>query len=265
MFKWFKNTKGTFWITSGALLIIGFVFVILSQTITNSFWQATCSNCASAIIVAGIFSIISETITKEQLIDTILTRMNLKKEIDETGIEDVFTDISDVDYRYYFKSAKKNIDIVHVYGRTWTTNNMDEIKDRYLNSNCDIRVVLVSPQSPFIDGLADFYNITSDELRDRIQEVTNMWKQTYLEKKEKRGRKTTQSTLKLYYHKKQPVSSLYRIDDRIINVQNKFCAGRSKKLATIICKNTKNNSDIYNDFFEDINDLVSVSDEVSLD
>jgi hypothetical protein len=259
-----KNKQWSFWALIGILLLLGVGFILASQYITNEFLKASCSNIASAIIVAGIFSAVNEKIVKDNLIELILSKIKLKQEIDATGIEEVFTDISDVDYRYYLKGAKKNIDILHVYGRTWTTNNLDDIKDKLLNSNCDIRVILVDPESPFIEGLAKFYGVTSDDLKQKIQEVSAMWKDLHA-KKSVRKRKPTQSSIKLYYHKSQPASAVYRIDDRIINVQNKFISGRSKKLTTIVCNDTSRAYDIYNNFLNEIEELVSNSKEISLE
>ncbi|GEM_PF-1060666 len=259
-----RNKQWSFWFLICILLLLGVGFILASQYITNEFLKTSCSNIASAIIVAGIFSAVNEKIIKDNLIELILSKIKLKQEIDETGIEEVFTDISDVDYRYYLKAAKRNIDILHVYGRTWTTNNIDIIQDKLVASNCNIRVILVDPESPFIEGLAQSYVTTSDDLKKRIQDVSVMWKNLYAEKIV-RKRKTTQSSIKLYYHKSQPASALYRIDDRIINVQNRCTSGRSKKLTTIICKDTRRADDIYDNFLNDIEELITNSSEIKLE
>jgi hypothetical protein len=259
-----QKKQWSFWFTNLLLIIFGMIFILLSQILTNEFWKASCSNIASAIIVAGIFSVINEKISKDSLIELILAKMKLKQEIDSTGIEEVFTDISNVDYRYYLKTAKKSIDIVHVYGRTWTTNNMDEIEEKLLNTNCQIRVILLSPHSPFIDGLASYYNITPEDLVSKIEEVTDMWKCLYA-KKMQRKKRSTQSSLTLYYHNGQPASALYRIDNRIINVQSKFSGGRSKKLPTLVCIDTERADDLYGNFYKEIQELIDISNEVSLE
>jgi len=252
-----------FWLTIIGLLAFGLGLVLISQKTTNEFWKATWSNLASAIMVAGIFSAVNEKLMKDKLVELILSKIKLKDRIDKTGIEEVYTDIRDIDYRYYLKDAKNFIDIIHVYGRTWTTNNLDEIREKLFYSNCQIRIILVSPESIFIEGLANYYNISPEELKHRISEVTKMWTDLAEEKNRRKKSKTT-SSLKLFYHKGQPASSLYRIDERIINVQNKFSGMRSKKLPTIVCRNTSQTDDLYENFLKEIEDLILTSDELTI-
>lgn len=258
-----NNNNLSFWLMVSGLISLGFIFIFISQVVTNEFWKASFSNVASAIIVAGIFAAFNEKIMKGELIETILAKIQLKQQIHDTGIEEIFADISNIDYRAYIKSAKKNIDIIHVYGRTWTTSNLDEIEEKLLNSNCQIRVVLVDPESKFIPGLADFYGITPEKLKLKIEEVTDMWRKVK-EKKELRKKRKTQGSIRVYYHKGQPASSLYRIDDRIINVQNKFCGTRSKKLTTLVCKKGGKAEYIYDNFTDEIEELIKSSREVDL-
>lgn len=252
-----------FWLKIIGLILGGFVFILLSQIATIEFWKASFSNIASAILVAGILTAIDEKLIKDNLVELILDKLNLKRGIDQTGIEEVFTDISEIDYKYYFKYAKRSIDIIHVYGRTWTSNNEDEIKDKLLNSNCNIRVIIASPESPFINGLAFYYGMTPDKLKYRIEEVTTTWKKIYAKKI---SRRKTESTLELYYHKGQPSYSLYRFDDKIVTVHNKVAnSGKTKKLPTIVCKNTRRQDDLYSSYLDEINELVLQSEKVNLE
>lgn len=45
----------------------------------------------------------NEFYLKEKLVDLILNKLKLKETIDKTGITEVFSDINDIDYRFYMK------------------------------------------------------------------------------------------------------------------------------------------------------------------
>ena len=55
-------------------------------------------------------------------------KASLDKEIDDTGLIKVDSILTNINYKEQFENAKTNIDIVHNYARTWTTNNYDFIK-----------------------------------------------------------------------------------------------------------------------------------------
>lgn len=259
--KVLENYRVRFWISVIVLFAIGIIFLFLSELVDNeNIWKDVLENIGTAFFFTGIFGLIQEYILKDKLVDVILSKLRLKEDIDRTGIEKVFFGISDIDYRYYFKKAVKNIDILHIYGRTWTNNHIDEIEERLLNSNCKIRIILLSPDSPFVPALAEFYGQTPDELKQTIDSVAKMWKESYL-KKEVQKRKKNQSAIDLYYHCGFPTNSLYRIDDRVVFVQNKMTKGKTKSLPSFICKNTSR-EDLYSNYLTEINTLIKEAKKV---
>lgn len=247
------------------LVIIGFVLLLISQSgkVSSEFWTSVLNNVALALFISGILGLINEYILKESLIEIILSKINLKQSIDKTGIEHVYTNIKEVDYDYYFSKSKSKIDIVHVYGQTWTNTHLDEIKSRLLKSNCKIRVVLLSPTSEFIPALAADYNISSDELRQKIYDVTELWRDLAKCKVKSSGKKT-QSNLEVYYSSGKPFFSLYRIDDRVIQISSRMSTGKSKALPVLICKNTFKAEDLYDFYVEEIQLIIDQSEKITL-
>lgn len=245
-------------------VIAGLLSFFVTEKVSSEYFKSVISNIGSAVFISGIFSLIDQYILKIDLVELILEKLKLKQSIDTTGIEEVFFGIGDIDYSYYLKKASKNIDIVHIYGRSWTNANVDELTEKYLNSNCNIRVILLSPDSLFIPGLAGHYSITEDDLKGRIIDVAKMWK--YIrDKRCGQRRRRTQSCLKVYYHTGQPTNSFYRIDDRIICVQSKVTKGRTTKLPSFILSNTNKQQDLYTVYKEEIEQLIKESKELDLD
>ncbi len=263
-----KNTfKNTFLLTILATIIVGLILFWVTEYIPNILFKSVVSNVASALFISGVFGAVNEYMLKNSLVDLILDKLKLKEDIDRTGIEEVFFGISDIDYKYYIKRAKKNIDIVHVYGRTWTNTNIDVITETLMNSSCKIRVILVSPESPFVPALSEHYGtdvnpVSVDDLKKTMTDVAGIWKELSNKYNAHRSRRA-KGSLKLYYHNGPPTNSIYRIDDRVILVTGKTTKSKSTILPSFICKDTNKNEDLYNIYIDEIENLITESTEYS--
>lgn len=259
-----ETLKNRFKIVSLLLVIIGLVIIIFKEMyVTNSLWGEILNNVAVALFIGGIFELMNEFYLKDKLVEVILEKLKLKENIDKTGITDVFSDTNDIDYRFYIKNSNKNIDIYHVYGRSWTNSNLDSIRDKLLRSNCNIRVILLSPNSKFIEGLAERYEITGIELKANIKEMEKTWRKLFEEKNAIKKRRT-QSSLKFFYSDSFPVYSLYKFDDNVVSVQSKPSKGRTTSLPIIVCKDTNKGHDLHDMYIKEIEDIISQSIEVDL-
>ncbi|MBJ8095570.1 hypothetical protein [Bacillus cereus] len=259
-----ENLKLRFWLGIAGFIILGLILLIISQFISNNFFKNLVDDVASALLIAGTVGFISEVTLKDKMVSLILEKLQLKEQIDKTGVVSFTKDIGDIDFRFYFKAAKKQIDIVHIYGRTWTHTNLTQIKDKLRNSNCKIRVILLHPESDFISGLTSTYNCSEEEIRKRITDVENIWREIYQEKQRVKRRKT-QSTLDLYYTKFLPMHSLYRFDGNVIQIQAKTTPGRSGDLTTIICKENSKADNLYNKYIHEIDELIEFSELLNLE
>jgi hypothetical protein len=259
-----ESVKNRFQITSLLFIVAGLVLIVINEMYVKSgLWGEILNNLAVALFFGGIFEIMNEFYLKEKLVDLILHKLKLKETIDKTGIIEVFSDINDIDYRFYMKKASRNIDIYHVYGRTWTNSHLETLKDKILRSNCNVRVILLAPNSSFIQPLAERYEMLEGELRTNIKKMEETWKQLYQEKIVVKKRKT-QSSLKLYYSDSFPVYSMYRFDDTLIHVQSKPSKGRTTKLPTIVCVDTNKGHDLYDMYLKEIEEIIVQSQEVDL-
>lgn len=260
-----ENLTLRYYIGVSAFIIGGLLVLILSQAfIKSNFWQNIADDIAGALFMSGALGLVNDLILKDKMIALIIEKLKVKEEIDKTGILSFYKSSDAIKYKTFFDNSKRNIDIFHVYGRTWTNNNHNSIKNKIRNSNCKIRVILVNPNSKFLDGLASTFNCTSDELKRRIYEVEQMWKALYVEKKKQKKRRS-QSSLELYYTDCFPAHSLYRFDDKLIQVQSKPTRGRSNELTTIVCKKSTEPDNLYNKYLEEIEDIIVESTLINLE
>lgn len=205
------------------------------------------SNVGSVLLVSGIYTIIDNMYLKKSLLDLIVQKVSLNKDIDSTGLIKIDSTLTNINYKEYFENAKSSIDILHNYARTWTTNNFDFIKYTVMNKECKLRVILLNPESPFISALEKHYDYSEGELVKLIKEVSEKWKSLYCEVEEKRKhcmQKKSSSyknkhcgTVELYYFNGQPTNSIYRIDDKIVVVTSKNSKEKSVYLPYAIYKN----------------------------
>lgn len=256
--------KNGFTISSLILFIVGLISIFGCEYLLyknpGSFLWSGIRSLGTALIIASIFDVINNFYLKDKMVDLILEKMLIKETIHNTGISEIVSDLNDLDYRHYIRNSKESIDIYHVYGRTWTNNNMDSLRRKVLNSNCKIRVVLLSPESKFIEPLAERYGSTSKELISNIEYVTKCWQELFECKKS--AKKKTQGSLKVYYTQAFPVYSLYRFDNSIINILSKPSKGRTSTLPTFICEDSNKESDLYSMYLKEFEEIINESIEI---
>lgn len=245
-----KNINRDYWLAILALVVLGFLLIFVSQFIKAALFKSVINEAASAILIAGIFSVINEKFLKESLIDLVLSKVNLKTHIDSKGIKEIHTDISNINYKQMINDSKHSIDIIHIYGRTWTNTFYDELKDKLKNSKCKIRFILLNPESKYVEALAEYYEITKDEMIKRITESLKQLKKLQANK---------QSQLEIYLHNGNPSSCIYKFDNTLVSIQNKMSKEKCKTLPIIICRKTDSETDYYNTITRDIEDLISES------
>lgn len=239
-----------YWFTVAILIIGGFILIFLSQKITFPLWKSTINEAASAILIAGIFSLINEKFLKESLIDLVLSKVNLKNHLDSKGIKEIHTNISNVNYKQMIQETKHNIDIVHIYGRTWTNTYYDDLKDKLKNSKCKIRIILLNPNSKYVSAIAEYYGISETEMAKRINDsLTQLVKLQSIKK----------SLVQIYVHTGNPAACIYRFDNTLVTIQNKLSKEKCKSLPVIICKKNDSPESYYNTIISDIEDLIRES------
>lgn len=231
------------------------------------------SNVGSVILVSGIYTTIDNMYLKKSLIELVIQKVRLDKEIDDTGLIKIDSVLTNINYKEQFEEANSNIDIIHNYARTWTTNNFDFIRNTVLNKECHLRVVLLNPESPFVPALEKHYGYAEGHLVELINEVADKWKSLYRDVEEKRenclrNRISTYKNKKcgsveLYYFNGQPTNSLYRIDEKIIVVNAKNSREKSVYLSYTIFVNNGEKG-VYQVYLKEIETIIKEAVKVEI-
>lgn len=252
------------WLCNILFLFLGIALLYISTFDLSEAVKGIISNIASIFIIAGVYNIISEHFLKKKYIEIILKKMNLPFKIAQYGLTDILLNINEIKYNNFFKGAKNYIDVVHVYGKTWTNNNLEAIKLQMMErKNINLNVFLLAPDSSVINSLSETYGGEVSKTIESMRYVAGMWLDMFDEIKE--GCKKYKGQMHLYYHHGQPVYSLYRVDNKIICVLNKLSKGRTQKLPTFLCEKGEDGKDLFEIFYNEIRNLESASDEVTRD
>mgnify|MGYP000388757183 CR=1 FL=1 len=250
-----KNLR--YWLVVLVILLIGIGLLYIDEAFVgenNKLVSSILNKAATAVIITGLFSLLNTIILRKNLINLIHNKIKLKQGIDEVGVIDLFTDIRDIDFRDYFKNCKNEIDILHVYGQTWTSNHEQAIVDALNKKKCKIRVIILSEESPFISGLTNYYGYNEEQLRKKINEVKNTWQNIL-------GRvngKSTKKRLKIYEVNMLPAYALYRFDNTLIKIDTRLISkAKTKELNALICIDNEFDPSYFSNYMRDFNLLLS--------
>ena len=242
------------------IAIVGIIMMTISCEIVN--------NIGSVMLVSGVYTIIDNFFLKKSLIDLVIQKVKLDEKIDMCGIVELGATLTNIEYKQLLENAENNIDIIHNYGRTWTTNNFDFVKKCVMEKCCNVRVVLLNPQSQFVSALESHYNYSEGELQKLIIEMSDKWKRLKDEldtKKETCKKRSSVSyknkkcgNLELYYFNGQPTNSLYRIDDKVIVINSKTSKEKSVFLPYAIYQNNGEQG-IYSAYVHEIDTIIKES------
>lgn len=258
------------------LVIVGGVLLLFYGT-SDLPLSGFASEIGSILMISGVYTIIESYYLERSLVDMVIDKVSLDKNIDEKGLIKLGDTLSEISYSEYFKKANSNIDIVHIYARTWTNNNYDFIKKAVMNTQCTLRIILLNPNSKFVPALEEHFGYKEGDLVKLITEVSDKWKElhkdvtlkkeVFTNKKLRRQRKNYDSKhygkVELYYYNGQPSNSLYRIDDKMIVVEAKTSNIKSINLPYFVYEN-RNNLSMYKVYLNEIENIISESNKVEL-
>lgn len=119
----------------------------------------------------------------------------------------------------------KTIEICNIYGKTWYAKHAQYIARALENPNVDIKVFMLSPESPALSGYGHhFENIGADNLKKRIEEsietLTNVLRSASKMNTQKIGR------LRIYFIKNIITHAFYRFDHRIYYTPQKIASNK---------------------------------------
>ncbi len=222
--------------------IICFIVVFLGNWEGYEIWQTILREFGGLLIVSTIISLIIDHRSKKIIIDDVLEKIDLKKEIVKSGIYEIydsFQDILKAKWEKYFASAH-NIDIFICYGRTWRHKLSKEFIKLQQRTNVSMRVILPDPNNNrVINELSKRFRYSTTQLIQYINEAIGFFK----------GLKNI--NIEIMKLPEPPLFSLYRFDDiLIIAIFNHH--NHNISVPTFICKEGGTLFDYFSREFEEL-------------
>lgn len=235
--------------------VFSLVAIILSLFVVylnSKYWNnnSLVENISFTVMISFSIGIVSELFLKRDMINCILEKMNLKKNIDDTGLEYIACSFNDIDFVKYIKEARENIDIVHMYGLTWLNSNFQYINKYAIKNGCKVRAVVLDPESKMVDTLVESYR--KEENYNTIEKNRNQ----IVDKLNEAIKIIKDSAVELYYHKGPFYNAIYRIDDRVIIVQKEMTSEKNNEMPVFVFKKTNNKNCVYKKYIEEIEKII---------
>jgi hypothetical protein len=131
------------------LAIIGLGLILASILWLQDYpvWQALSREAGALLLVSGVIALLWDLLGKRALLDEVLAKAQLSRDIDEAGVSRITGTFQSakLDWSSYFRTVN-NLDIFVSYARSWRNNHLEELKRVAGKKNACIRVILPDPE-----------------------------------------------------------------------------------------------------------------------
>jgi hypothetical protein len=129
----------------------------------------------------------------------------------EAGLTDYHADFNQ--FRFYdLISNSSQIDILNIYGATWAALQSGAFKNALLNPKADLRICMLSPKSPSLDGICFRFQKTPDELKRKIFDASAEYMKAFDSANKECGHP---GRLRIYYSMNPSSHGFYRFDNQL--------------------------------------------------
>ena len=275
-----KDYRVRIWLSASLIIISGIIFLVLCELIYSGniagFPKVALNVIASSLLVSGVYSIISqyllvekqieevtncfktvleEHFSREEIVNLIMDKTHLSENIESSGLARVYPSFNNIKYDLFFEQAKRNIDIFHAYGSTWTRYHLNNIvRQLEMYPDICIRIFLLSPKSSEVQSVSKAAGDNITETQEKMHKVFSDWFSLYEYLLDKKG---FIGSFNIYYYTGRPVHSLYRADDEVICVINRVEYNRSEWWPSILCRDVPTNHYcLYRIFLEEMQSII---------
>lgn len=232
-----------FWDTLSKIAIIEIILILVLIVALGFFGYATEVLKWKGYWIEHFFpAIITVLITSTGvglLYEILIRRKNLKEAIDiaqyaqslnSAGICKYETDFTKIDFQEFFNNARE-IDLLFVYGGTWTQHNAQYLLEVFKNGDSMVRICVANPNSNYLKCLEENWHepesgkYSIKDIKRRIVETLDTLKNLHNTAKSEVKEKA--ATLIIYQSNRDAPYSFYRADRKMIFVPKKRCKDKT--------------------------------------
>lgn len=213
-------------LVSGGLLLLGLLFLLLSELLTYAegyLWiKSLISNFGGLLVATLSIAILWELFSKRSFLDEILERTGLADDIRTAGIRGIsINPVKGPDFTKLIREAER-LDIFVCYANTWRATHESDLK--YLASKRKARIRLIVPDPgdmKIMKDLARRFGASSEQvMSQRIKDAIGDYRALFSSV----GNPDLDFTV--WIHHEDPVTSFYRFDRMAVVTLYKHARGR---------------------------------------
>ena len=217
--------------TKGVLVILLLVLVIILGLLGYGKevwkWEGYCIEtffpALTTVFITSIgVGLFYEILIRRKNLEEAISLAKYGQSLNAAGICEYETSFRTIDFQNFFHGAK-NIDIMFIYGRTWTENNSNVLLEVLSDPDTTVRFCISNPNSYYLKCLEDNWyepdteKYSHEDLKRRIQETIGTLKGLYEKAKSKANGRV--ANLIIYLSNRDAPYSFYRSDSKLIFVR----------------------------------------------
>lgn len=238
-----------------SILVLGFVLLGITFTMPDNTWKVFLQTVSSYFIVSCLLDIIKKLFNDEELIKDIASGINSEINAMKLGIKKI--DINNektLTPEKIIKCAKKQIDILHVYGFSWTRDNQ-VILNEALKNKVKIRVIMADFNNEI--SMKFYSNHMARDVEGKIKEVLNLWKEIYYDSGQN-------NNLQIYLFNGAITHAIHLNEKNVVIKSIPSCKSYAKGNITTIHSQKLENG-IYEKYEQEINQIIKESTQYTIE
>jgi hypothetical protein len=229
--------------------VTGGIILFITFKMNDDIYKIFLQTISSYLIVSCILEILNKYFREDNLIKDICD--GIDSEIAAMNLGIIKIDISNetmITPEKIIKYAKKRIDILHVYGFTWTRENQ-VILTEALKNKVQVRVIIADFNNEI--SMKFYGNHMGKDIKREIREVLKIWKDIYINSQQN-------NNLQIYLFDGAITHALHLNENYVVIKSIPACKSYSKgNVTTIYSKKIEDG--IYEKFEQEINQIVKES------
>lgn len=173
-------------------IIFGILVIVAVESLAlSSTWSNVLKSIGTTLLIGGWLGLGYEFLLRKELLDEIdlaidssnhsnklsiekiERRLNLSKSIEELGLLELGIRESHFDYSQMIVESEE-LNFVFNDGRTWFSNHESDLHKRSEKRSAKTHIILIHPESLFLDALSVKVDMKPDEIRAKTQETVRM-------------------------------------------------------------------------------------------
>lgn len=223
-----RKSKILIWVS-----LVGFFCILVGVKFSNNFFGVATGTIGTILITNILLQIINKSIEDTELIDKVCKYIKAETCANQLGLVKIGVEDYKVETSAIIDDANKYIDVMHVCGKSWTSNNRAKLIKKLRGNKIKIRVVISDYRQ---ENILNIYKVqfNNNDIKSNFEGVINLWKDIYRESNKSEN-------LEVYLFNGIISSALYINEENAVALH--FASHKARgndEMTAVKCKNITN-------------------------